>query len=266
VKTKTAGVALCLILIGLASARLDAQEDADPSALLKPAFQKLSRGPQSKTRFTYFDRNHLQNFDEKGKKYVDVTQLFEVTYIGDLEYARLLEIDGKPLAGRELKKEQERYDQAVRDRSALDDNARAKIQHRKVKKFDVKLDHFSTQYRSSIAGREEVNGRECVVIDATPLADAPQKHFRIWIDPAKQEMLQMETTMLADEEDKMSGSKVTQAWIFIDDVPLLSESHFDTRILAGKKQIHVISDHTYTQFRRFSVTTKILPMAPEEKP
>jgi hypothetical protein len=135
-----------------------------------------------------------------------------------------------------------------------------------MKKFDVNLDHFSTQYRSSIAGREDVNGRECVLIDATPLSDAPQKHFRIWIDPAKEEMLQMETTLLADEEDKMSGSKVTQGWIFIDDVPLVSESHFDSKILVGKKQIHVISDHAYTRFRKFSVTTTIIPVAPEDKP
>jgi negative regulator of sigma E activity len=258
--------ALCLVLIVFASSRLDAEDDLDLSALLKPTFAKLGKASQSKTRFTYFDLNHLQNFNEKGKKFVDVTQLFEVTYIGDLQYARLVEVDGKPLAGKELKKEQERYDQAVRDHSALDDTARAKIQHREMKKFDVNLDHFSSQYRSSITGREDVNGRECVLIDATPLADAPQRHFRIWIDPAKEEMLQMETTLLADDQDKMSGSKVTQGWIFIDDVPLVSESHFDTRILVGKKQIHVISDHAYSRFRKFSVSTTILPFAPEGKP
>jgi hypothetical protein len=263
---KAAGRALCLVLIVIASSRLGAEDDLEPSALLRPAFTKLFQASKSKTRFTYFDRNHLQNFNEKGKKFVDVTQLFEVTYIGDLQYARLVEVDGKPLAGKELKKEQERYDRAVRDHSALDDNARAKIQHREMKKFDVNLDHFSTQYRSSIVGREDVNGRECVLIDATPLADAPQKHFRIWIDLAKEEMLQMETTLLADEEDKMSGSKVTQGWIFIDDVPLVSESHFDSKILVGEKQIHVISDHAYTRFRKFSVTTTIIPIAPEDKP
>jgi hypothetical protein len=59
---------------------------------------------------------------------------------------------------------------------------------------------------------------------------------------------------------------VTQGWIFIDDVPLVSESHFDSKILVGKKQIHVISDHAYSRFRKFSVTTTIIPIAPEDKP
>jgi hypothetical protein len=250
-------VSLCLV--AFAGTQLCAQDDPAPWAMLKPAFAKLSRVSQSKARFTYFDLNHLQNFDEKGKKFVDTTQLFEVTYIGDLQYSRLMEVNGRPLTGKELKKEQERYDQAVRDREALDDTARAKIQHREMKKFDVNLDHFPTQYRSTITGHEEIDGRDCVLIEATPLPDAPQRHLRVWVDPAKQEMVRMETVLLADEKDMLSGSKVTQGWTFIDGVPLVSETHFDTRIAAGKKQVHVISDHAYSRFRKFSVTTTIIP-------
>jgi hypothetical protein len=255
-------VSLCLIAF---AAQLWAQDDPASWDMLKPAFAKLSRVSQSKTRFTYFDLNHLQNFDEKGKKFVDTTQLFEVTYIGDLQYSRLMEVNGRPLTGKELKKEQDRYDQAVRDHEALDDAARAKIQHREIKKFDMNLGHFSTQYRSSITGHEKIDGRDCVLIEARPLPDAPQRHLRVWVDPAKQEMLRMETVLLADEKDMLSGSKVTQEWTFIDDIPLVSETHFDTRIVLGKKQVHVISDHIYSRFRKFSVTTTIIPAETNDK-
>ena len=104
------GALLRWVLIWLLLAcvvRAEAQSESDPWTLLKPALAKLSHVAESKTRFTFFDLNHLQNFDEKGKKLVDMTQLFEVTYIGNLQYSRLVETNGKPLSGRDLKKEQE---------------------------------------------------------------------------------------------------------------------------------------------------------------
>jgi hypothetical protein len=253
------------LLLLFASARLNAEDDPEPWILLKPAFAKVYEASQSKMRFTYFDLNHLQNFNEKGKKFVDTTQLFEVTYIGELQYSRLMEVNGKALTGKDLKREQARYDDAVRDRSALDDKARAKIQHQVMKNFDVTLNHFSSRYQSSIVGHDAVDGRNCFLIDATPLVDAPQRHLRIWVDPAKQEMVQIETTMLADEGDKLSGSRVTQKWTFVDGVALISESHFDTFILAGKKRIQVVQDHIYSRFRKFAVTTTIIPVEPQEK-
>jgi hypothetical protein len=172
---KTVCTALCLFLLVAACSRLDAEDDSDPWLILKPAFTKLLRAPQSKIHFTYFDLNHLQNFDAKGRKFVDTTELFEVTYIGDLQYSRLMEVDGKPLSGKRLKKEQERYDAAVCNHSALDENARAKIQHREMRHLDVSLDHFPTQYRSSLVAHADVDGRDCVLIDSTPLPEAPQK-------------------------------------------------------------------------------------------
>ena len=54
---------------------------------------------ESKVRYTYRDLSHTQNFNEKGKRTVDLTQLFDVTYLGGLEYSRLLEVNGKPLCG-----------------------------------------------------------------------------------------------------------------------------------------------------------------------
>jgi hypothetical protein len=258
-------LALIWLLVGCVG-RIEAQIEGDPWALLRPALATLSQAREAKTRFTFFDFTHLENFNEKGKKFVDMTQLFEVTYIGNLQYSRLVEMNGRPLSGNDLKKEQERYDAAVREHSALDDSARAKIQHQEMKRFDVNLNDLSKDYRSSIVDHEDVNGTDCVLIDAVPLSSAGQRHFRIWIDPAKERMMRIETTMLADEGDKLSGSKLSQTWTFIEDNPLVAESHFDTRILVGKKQIHVLADHEYTRFRKFSVTATIVPVEPEGRP
>jgi uncharacterized protein (DUF924 family) len=106
------GKALCLFLTlplaVFANGQAQSQSDADPTALLKAALDKQEKAKESKTRFTYLDLHHTQNFSEKGKKTADFTQLFEVTYIADLQYSRLLEVDGKALKGKALDAEQKR--------------------------------------------------------------------------------------------------------------------------------------------------------------
>jgi hypothetical protein len=39
--------------------------------------------------------DHTVNLNEKGSTIADTTQLFEVTYIGDTQYAKLLKKNGK---------------------------------------------------------------------------------------------------------------------------------------------------------------------------
>jgi hypothetical protein len=141
-------------LIVFVSAWLRAESDPEPVSLLRPAFEKIDQAKGAYTRFTFLDLNHNMNFNEKGKESADETHLYDVTYIGDLQYSRLLEIDGKPLTGKELAQEQERYDDAVREHSALDDAARAKILHQSMKNFgfSLSLSDLSAKYQNTIAG------------------------------------------------------------------------------------------------------------------
>ena len=113
--------------VGPANGLAQSQIEVDPSTVLRLAIDKYEKAKDSKTHFTYFELNHIQNFNEKGKKTIDYTQLFEVTYIADLEYLRLREINGRALSGNAREEEQKRYDDAVRERSALDGFARANL-------------------------------------------------------------------------------------------------------------------------------------------
>jgi hypothetical protein len=244
-----------------------AQDDPDPLTLLRPPFEKLARAALGKTRFTYIDQAHTQTFTQKGKKLSDTSQIYEVTYIGGLQYSKLLALDGFLLKGKELAEEQKRYDDAVRQRSALDDAERARILHIEMSRYNVSvtLSGLKTQYHNVIAGRALLPFCDCIMIDSTPLPGAPQRNYRMWIDPAKGQMLRMNTTLLEDEGKDLKGGVISLMWTYIGDMPLVSHSHYDLDVLNDGKKVHVIVDHTYTKFRRFTVTTTIVPVAPVSK-
>ena len=120
--------------------------------LLRVAVDKYETAKESKTRFTYLELIHTKNFNEKGKQTVNYSELFDVTYIADLEYSRLVKVNGKPLSGKALEDEQKQYDDAVRERSALDGRARAKIQHRRLLDARMNLRDLLTEYHDHTRG------------------------------------------------------------------------------------------------------------------
>jgi hypothetical protein len=152
----------------------------------------------------------------------------------------------------------------VRERSALDDKARAKIQHQVIKDAGLKFGKPS-DYRNTVADHAVIDGRSCVVVDSTPLTGELRKHYRVWIDPAQEEVLRMEFDQLADESDVLRGATGRLEWIYMDETPLLVRSHIDANTLNGKTPVHLVVDHEYTRFRRFSVSTKILAVETDGK-
>lgn len=257
-------VALAALFI-VAAPLLFCQTDQDPTLLLRAAIDKNRAADSGKTRFTYDLLQHSRNFNQKGKLIYEVTRRYEVIYIADLLYQHLLEINGKPLEGQDLADEQKRYDDAVRERTALDAVARAKLMHYKHKNVDFKFGQILTKYNSRVVEPTQLNGRSCLLIDSTPLetvADAPKRHLRIWLDPKQNEFLRIDFDLLADEEDLLRGSSGSMNFAYIDGVLLDTLDHLDFTLPAKdkKKSVYrVVSDQTFSNYRRFVSTSRILP-------
>jgi len=216
------------------------------------------------TRFTYLLRDHTKNFNQKGKKIHEVTRRYEVIYIADLLYQHLLEINGKPLAGQDLADEQKRYEDAVRERTALDDAARAKLMHYKYKNVAFSFGKILTKYSNRVVDHTQLNGRACLLIDSIPLetiADAPKRHLRIWLDPEKNEFLRIDFDLLADEDDLLRGSSGSMSFTYIDGVLLDTQNHLDCTLPAKDKKksaSRVVTDQTFSNYRKFVSTSRIL--------
>lgn len=121
-----------------------------------------------------------------------------------------------------------------------------------------------SDYRHTVAEHAVVDDRDCLVIYSVPLTSVRRKSFRLLLDPAKQELVRMEFTQLADEGDMLSGGTGRLEWTYIDGTPLLVRSHIDAYTMGGKTRVHLIVDHDYSRFRKFSVTTTIFPVEGEK--
>jgi negative regulator of sigma E activity len=241
-----------------------AQDEKDADSLLNRALNLLKTSEASKTRFTYSRLEHQRTFNTKGKQIGEITRLFEVTYLFDLEYTRLLEINGKPLQGRILEAEQKRYSDAYNQRKGLNAQQRSELAKGKFKNVTFHMGELLTVYDNRVIGHEVVSGRNCVVIDAMPKAsvsDAPKRHAVLWIDPANGEMLEFAFDLLADEDDLLKGSKGSFRMQSIHGVSVDTEQHLDYLLLAkkGKKDVvRLVEDVTLDNYKEFSSISRIV--------
>jgi len=265
-------LAACAVLLVLTAPFLLGQADPDPTPLLRAAVEKIHPSGSDKTRFTYLLLDHTQNFNLQGKKTGEMTRLFEVLYIADLQYRRLLEVNGKPLKGKALLAEQRRYDDAVRERTALDEAARARQLHYQTRNVSFSFRQLLTQYRNTVVEHTQVDGRACLLIDSMPLesaADAPKRHLRIWIDPQQSEFLRVEWQLLGDEEEILLGSKGAFDFTYIDGVMLDTRKTLDVIVPARDDQespSRVVTEQTFSNYRKFVSTVRILPETDDNKP
>ena len=93
----------------------------------------------------------------------------------------------------------------------------------------------------------------------TPLPGGPQRTYKFWVDLEKQEVMRVDLMLSADEDDKLKGTTFSFRYTYIDGIPLVLHSVIDENLLVGKKRVRVVTEHTYSNFRKFSVTATIVP-------
>ncbi|RXH57476.1 hypothetical protein [Granulicella sibirica] len=254
--------ALLLATLAVPLSAVAQQAPVQPRDLLQ---QALAAAPEDKialTRFTYFDLDHTQNRNEKGKLFVDSTTLYEDTYIADLPYKRVVERNGKPLAGSDVAKEQARYDQAVAERKGLDAKARADLLRIHLVEAGINLpDLLTPAYRLTELRQESLDGYPTHVLEATPTVPAATRRYDLWVSETSPAILRLTFDVLTDEAQMLHGSHAQKDFQIIDGVPVPTHSAVHFFYPDKGKTITVDVEHTYTRYRRFTATTRILSTA-----
>jgi hypothetical protein len=231
-----------------------------PHALIEKAVA-LRKSDKVLPRYTYFLLIKTQNRTSKGKLFVDDTTLYEFTWIGDLPYGRVVEINGKPLKGKALADEQARYDKAVADHASLD-IVPAKLKNAYRLDTALHLEPFLTpSYAISELRQETMAGNLTHVIDCAPVPSTDSahptatRHATLWITDSGA-ILRETYEVVADEPDRMHGSHGQDDFQLIDGNLLPQQSFFHLNAPNGNTGDF---EDTYTRFRRFSVSTRIVP-------
>jgi hypothetical protein len=244
---------------------------ANPHSLVENALT-AQRAKPAVPRYTYFKLDHLKNSYKEhvvfGKRLiVDTTTLYEYTWIGDRPYGRVVELQGKPLTGDALALEQARYDQAVADHSGLDKVARAKIDHAYL--LDTTDDlaavltpaYTLTELRQETLFDHLTHVIDCVPVSSIDPAHPPAtKHYQLWITDLGV-ILRKVIDVLGDESVMLRGSheQFDNQLIDGDRLPLHSLMHIFFFSTERHAPILLEEEEIYTRYRRFNVTTRILP-------
>jgi hypothetical protein len=234
-----------------------------PQALIEKAIN-LRKSDTTLPRYTYFMLSHTQNRTQKGKLFLDTTTLYEYTWIGDLPYGRVVELQGKPLKGKALGDEQARYDKAVAEHGGLDVDVRAKAKNYYVLDTALRLEPLLTPaYSVSEIRQDTLAGSLSHVIDCVPASSLDSshpvatRHATLWITDSGV-ILRDTYEVVADEPDKVHGSHGQEDFQLIEGNRLPLHSFFHLNAPNGNTGDF---EATYSRFRRFNVSSRIVPAA-----
>ncbi len=131
--------------------------------ILKRAIERAKWVEEQKldAKYTYTQRTTIDELDSKENVKRHVERLLQVFPIDGEPYARLIQKDGKPLAEKDAKLEQE-HERKFRERLA---ERKRKGESMKKEEEDIEIDEeLISRYRFVLTGRERVNGRPAYVL------------------------------------------------------------------------------------------------------
>ncbi|MDE1162107.1 MAG: hypothetical protein PW792_09210 [Acidobacteriaceae bacterium] len=244
-------IALLLALCTAASA-----QTATPADTLHQALADLRSATKGQNRFTYRDIRNQSLLDGHGRRTHSTARDYDVTWLGDKPYYKLIAEGGRELTGHARDAEENRYLNAVATRTKLVptdtdiQNARAGVDLFRVIDIDYKLSVLRTE--TSPVG-------PVLVLQATPEASATPAtegscHWRytIWI-ALTPHMLQHYRADAPDDAIEGCSTSTAEEWFKeLDGLPYAYhfESHI-THVHNGKDQGTTVSEDNMTSFRHF---------------
>jgi len=258
-------LARCLIpvLLGAAAASGQTPAAAPSAAELTRLYVAHAKSMSEEQRdFTFLFHAHSLKYVD-GRLSRDTTGDYERIYIGGSPYGRLLARDGKPLSGKDLKRETQLYEQAVRAHAGLSPQD-PNLQQIRDKEADTKkvfIDfqqtaHFVSDFRQEILGHETLDGHDCFILDLTPLrADGPvalRLHLRLSLESKTLDLMDLKGESLAPITAFSKGTAYELRQTYQDGVVVPLFYKLDTVIgLTDKSDgAHYISSADYTNYHR----------------
>jgi hypothetical protein len=180
--------ACCLCSATLLAAALahHPAQPLDARSTVQAALDNRKADATSDTRYTNLRHVNETNRDAKGKVVYRWNRVFEETWINNLPYQRLVERDGKPLKGKDLRREQQLYDDAVHGRHPLGNTERIVLEGSHPVSSGMRLaDALKPTYTVTEVGQEPSPEGPLRIIEAARTRSKSTGcswRYRLWIN------------------------------------------------------------------------------------
>lgn len=248
-----------------------AASDSSPDPFIQTALEHFNANQKQTYAYTYLELWHNQNFDKRGRLKANESAKFESVFIDDMPYLRKIEEDGEPLTGRAARREEKKYEAAVRARKGMTLEQKQAEMRAKSFSFPFELGLLPTLYDNRIVGTEILDGRPAIHIDCTPRAGIDPKneeesnalrvHLQVWIDVQDQIFSRLEGELLAPVNGLMPGSHASVSFLPLNGIWLPWQSTFNGRTKLRRSIVAVKTDLTYSNFQKFRVDVRVLDNA-----
>jgi len=238
-------------------------------------------------KYTWQERLVYKRFDKHGKEKSQEIKTLDTSFFYDEPYSRVVKIDDKPLNEKEERKEEEKQQKFIAKYKDESDDARQK----RVAKYEKEREEeraftrdIVNAYDFQMLGADRLEGRDAYVIQAIPRKDfhPTQPHGemlskmqgKLWIDKHSYRCIKLDAEVI----DTISfglflarvhkGSHLIVQWTRVNDEVWLPRHLFldaSARIMLFDNEAFQ-QESDFSDFKKFSTDTKILPEMHEVEP
>jgi len=172
---------------------------------IREAAEKDIENDKKQRDYTYIQREEEHKLDGKGQVKSSESRTYEIMVLYEEPVRKLIAKDDKPLSDNDARKEDEKVQKIIQKRKNESDGDRRKRLEKQEKDREEGrqfVKEIADAYTFRFTGKENLGGRETLVIDGDPrpgyephMKDAkflPKFRFRVWLDQAEKQWVKMD--------------------------------------------------------------------------
>ncbi len=267
------------------------EQPGDPREIVRRSVEVDHHNFERAQKYTCTQREVLKHLDKHGSVKSTEIKTWDINFYYGEEYARLVQLDDKPLSAKEQQKEDEKLEKFLAKRKKEDEQEREKRRAKQEKERQegrAFVRDVVNAYDFRLAGSEQVSGEDTWVIEATPRPDfkPTQPHAdilkklkgRIWIEKKDYNWVKVEAEAVDTISFGLFLFRIHPGSHFV-----LETTHVNNELWALKrlyinggarvallKNEFAEQEDVFSNYKKFSTSITILPgvkeVPSEEKP
>jgi hypothetical protein len=254
---------------------------SDAAVIVRRALVDNKRDLNALRDYIFLSDGTRDTFDKDGRVVKTSSKQQEIFFLDGLSYERIMLQDGQTLNETERAKQEANLDNQIKDSQSASPKHKDERERKAAKAIEEEIalrEDVADGFTFKIVAEEIRGGDRCIKLNAEPKekfkgksslhALFPYLHGSIWIDVDKGQWMDIDASLVKKADAGIVYVKDDSA-IHLHQEPIREnlwvitkeDIRLDVRVLLERKNIHVVK--TYSNFRRFTSTARILPVDDE---